>query len=61
MPGEADLGAVVSAGVRAAVLCPEAEPECWFSWKWRWEDGLIDRLVGEGSLIRPAPGWLAAA
>ena len=58
--GEADLGALVLAGVRAAVLCPEREPERWFSWKWRWEDGLIDRFVGDGRLVRPAPGWLTA-
>ena len=33
----------------------------WFSWTWRWEDGLVDRLVAEGHLVRPEPGWLAVA
>ena len=59
--GEADLAALVVAGVRAAVVCPEREPERWFSWKWRWEGGLIDRLVSAGQLLRPEPGWLSAA
>jgi hypothetical protein len=47
--------------VHAAVVCPEQEPKRWFSWTWRWEDGLIDRLVDEGLLVRPEQGWLAAA
>jgi hypothetical protein len=51
----------VVAGAKAAVVCPEREPERWFSWKWRWEDGLIDRLVSAGQLVRPEPGWLATA
>lgn len=59
--GEPDLGELVIAGVRAAVVCPEREPEGWFSWKWRWEEGLIERLAAEGRLVRPQPGWLAAA
>ncbi len=46
------------AGVRAAVVCPEREPKRWFSWTWLWEDELIDRLVADGRLVRPAPGWL---
>jgi len=58
---EPDVGELVDAGVRAAVVCPERESERWFSWKWRWEDDLIDRLVEEGRLVRPAPGWLAVA
>lgn len=53
------LGELVVAGVRAAVVCPEREPKRWFSWTWRWQDGLIDRLVDEHRLIRPEPGWLA--
>ena len=59
--GEPDLGPLVAAGVRAAVVVPEREPRQWFSWRWRWEDDLIDRLVEEGSLTRPAAGLLAAA
>jgi hypothetical protein len=54
------LDELVVAGVRAAVLVPEQEPRRWFSWTWRWEDGLIDRLVAEGRLERPAAGWLSA-
>jgi hypothetical protein len=56
---EPDLGPLVVAGVRAAVAVPEQEPRRWFSWRWRWEDGLIERLVEEGELSRPEPGWLA--
>lgn len=56
-----DLGALVVAGVRAAVLCPEREPRRWFSWSGRWEDDLLQRLVSDGRLFRPEPGWLAYA
>lgn len=55
------LDELVVAGVRAAVVCPEREPKRWFSWAWRWDDGLFDRLVDEGRLWRPAAGWLALA
>jgi hypothetical protein len=59
--GEApDLAPLVVAAVRATVIVPEREPERWFSWRWRWEDGLVDRLVEEGALACPAPGWLCA-
>jgi hypothetical protein len=58
--GAPDLGALVVAGVRAAVVCPEREPMRWFSWTWRWEDGLVERLLADGRLVRPEPGWLAA-
>jgi hypothetical protein len=54
------LDELVVAGVRAAVVCPEREPRRWFSWTWLWEDGLVDRLVADGRLVRPEPGWLAA-
>lgn len=57
--GEVDLGALVCAGVRAAVVCSEPEPRRWFSWTWRWDDDLIERLVDEGRLVRPEPGLLA--
>jgi hypothetical protein len=55
------LDELVVAGVRAAVVCPEREPKRWFSWAWRWDDGLVDRLVDEGRLVQPEPGWLALA
>jgi hypothetical protein len=58
--GAPDIGRLVVAGVRAAVVAPEREPRRWFSWRWRWEDDLIDRLVEAGELRRPEPGWLAA-
>jgi hypothetical protein len=61
VPGPPDLGALVVAGVRAAVLTPEQEPKRWFSWAWLWEDDLVDRVVEEGRLGRPEPGWLALA
>src|SRR5438105_10015206 len=54
------LGELVVAGVRAAVLAPEGEVPRWFSWRWYWEDDLLDRLVAEGRLVRPEDGWLAA-
>ncbi len=55
------LDELVVAGVRAAVVCPEQEPKRWFSWAWRWDERLIERLVDEGRLARPEPGWLALA
>ena len=55
-----ELGPLVVAGVRASVVVPEREPARWFSWRWRWEPDLLDRLVEEGALTRPEPGWLAA-
>jgi hypothetical protein len=59
--GHGGLEELVVAGVRAAVVCTEREPKRWFSWAWRWEDGLIERLVDEGRLVRPEPGRLAIA
>lgn len=55
--GMADL---VAAGVRAAVLAPEKELARWFSWRWRFTDGLIDSLTAAGRIIRPAAGFVAA-
>jgi hypothetical protein len=54
------LANLVVAGARAAVLAPEREVAKWFSWRWYWEDDLVDRLVEEGRLVRPEDGWLAA-
>jgi len=53
------LGDLLCAGVRAAVVAPESELARWFSWGWYWDDGLADRLVGEGRLVR-VDGQLAA-
>ena len=46
------LGELICAGVRAAVVAPERELVRWFSWRWYWDDGLVDRLVDTGRLIR---------
>jgi hypothetical protein len=54
------LAELVVAGLGAAVLAPEDEVPRWFSWRWYWEDDLLERLVGEGRLLRPEDGWLAA-
>jgi hypothetical protein len=53
------LGDLVCAGVRAAVVVPEGEPARWFSWRWYWDDGLVDELVEAGRLVR-VDGHLAA-
>jgi hypothetical protein len=49
---------LVVAGVRAAVVAPEHEPVRWFAW--RFGPDLVDRLVSDGRLERPEPGWVAA-
>lgn len=46
------LGELVCAGVRAAVVAPEREVARWFSWRWYWDDGLLDGLVRAGRLRR---------
>ncbi|HZT95096.1 MAG TPA: hypothetical protein VE985_11540 [Gaiellaceae bacterium] len=46
------LGDLLCAGVRAAVLAPERELPRWFSWRWYWDDGLVDELVAAGRLVR---------
>ena len=51
------LAELLVAGVRSAVLAPEPEPRRWFPWH---EDGLVERLVGDGRLVRPEPGWVSA-
>jgi hypothetical protein len=52
------LAELLVAGVRAAVVAPEPELSRWFPW---WEDGLVERLVCEGQLVRPEDGWVSAA
>jgi len=61
-PAKADGGMeeLVVASVQAAVLAPEGEiTRKWFSWRWLFQDDLVDRLVHEGRLERPEPGWVA--
>jgi hypothetical protein len=53
------LGDLLVAGARAAVVAPEDELQTWFSW--RAPTALVDRLVGEGRLVRLEPGWISAA
>ena len=48
------------AGVRAAVVAPEQELKRWFSWRWYWDDALVEELVGEGRLDR-VDGHVAVA
>ena len=50
-PREA-LGDLICAGVRAAVAAPERELSRWFSWRWYWDDELVDGLVESGRLVR---------
>jgi hypothetical protein len=54
------LGDLVCASVRAAVVAPEREPARWFSWRWYWDDSLVDELVDSGRLVR-VEGCLAVA
>ncbi|HZS29933.1 MAG TPA: hypothetical protein VFA37_01600 [Gaiellaceae bacterium] len=54
------LGELVCAGVRAAVVAPERELARWFSWRWYWDDGIVDELVAAGRLQR-VDGHVAAA
>jgi hypothetical protein len=46
------LGDLLCAGVRAAVVAPERELPRWFSWRWYWDDDLVDELVHGGRLAR---------
>jgi hypothetical protein len=59
--GEGGIEDLVVAAVRAAVVAPEREiARRWFSWRWLIADDLVDRLVSEGQLERPEPGWVTA-
>jgi hypothetical protein len=51
------LAELLVAGVQAAVIAPDPELGRWFPWH---EDGLVERLVGDGRLVRPEPGWVSA-
>ena len=59
--GRGGLDDLIVAAVRAAVVAPEREVPRWFSWTW-WtrDDPVVERLVAEGRLVRPEPGWVAA-
>lgn len=56
--GDGGLAELVVSAVRAAVVGPERELSRWFPW---WEDGLVERLVRERRLMRPADGWVTCA
>jgi hypothetical protein len=56
----AALRELVAAGVRAAVVAPEAELARWFSWRWYWSPALVDDLISAGRLRR-VDGYVAAA
>jgi hypothetical protein len=52
---------LIVAAVRAAVIAPERElARAWFSWRWLFDDDLVDRLVSEGRLARVESGWVTA-
>lgn len=59
--GPGGLDELLVAGVRAAVVAPERELGKWFSWSWRFDPAAVDRLVEQGRLARPEPGWVTAA
>ncbi len=49
------------ASLRAAVVAPEPEPERWFAWGASRVAGRVARLIDEGRIHRPQPGWVTAA
>lgn len=53
------VDALVVASVRSAVVATEREVPRWFPWRWRFDSDLVDRLVREGRLVRPAAGRLS--
>src|SRR5207302_1317765 len=59
--GGGGVDELIVAAVRAAVVAPEREiTRKWFSWRWLFSEELVDRLVSEGRLERPEPGWLVS-
>jgi hypothetical protein len=52
------LEELLVAGVRAALVTPERQLRQWFSWRWYWEDDVVDGLVSEGRLER-VDGYVA--
>lgn len=55
----AALDELVILGVRSAVVTHQEEIKQWFSWPVTTSS--LDRLVQSGRLMRPGPGWVAAA
>src|SRR5919201_4425637 len=59
--GDERIDDFIVAAVRAAVLATEREVPKWFlTLRRRFDGDLLDRLVSEGRLERPEPGWIAA-
>jgi hypothetical protein len=59
-PGSDGIEDLIVGGVRAAVVARESEVPRWFSWRWLVDADLVERLVSDGRLERPEPGWLTA-
>lgn len=58
--GHGGVEDLVVAGVRAAVVARESEVPRWFAWRRRFDPDLVERLVSDGRLEQPEPGWVAA-
>ena len=59
--GDDEIDDFIVAAVHAAVVATEREVSKWFLTLRRYfDDNLLDRLVSEGRLERPEPGWVAA-
>jgi hypothetical protein len=58
--GTAELDELVVAAVCAAVVATEREVPRWFPWRRRFDADLLDRLVSDGRLERPLPGFVSA-
>jgi hypothetical protein len=59
--GEDGIDDLIVAAVSAAVIAPEREiARTLFSWRWLFDDHLVDRLVSGGRLERIEPGWVTA-
>jgi hypothetical protein len=59
-PAAGSLADLVVVCVRAAVLAPQAELARWFSWRPQPDAALVEQLIADGRLVRPAAGWVAA-
>lgn len=51
------LAELLVASVRAAVLAPDPELARWFAWR---QEGLVERLVEDGRLVRHERSWVSA-